>query len=224
MKLSEILQEAINLDKPIPISLKSGLEIPDIKGELLGKGVEASAYHTGQGTITKIIGIDPDESPKVSSAIRFLKLILQHQDNPFFPRIYNAKLYRNRNYKGMRDAMEYFIMVQIEKLIPFSQKNIEDIIPALFKQIGINDDEEWNFKQIRDYKYAFIGADTAFLQKTAARSKNPKFKEAIELLVPYFKQHGMDLHHGNMMIRLTPHGPQLVLTDPLPPNRYGPNS
>jgi hypothetical protein len=217
MKLSEIIQEAIDLDNAIPVNLKHGKNLPDIKGEHLGQGVEATAYHTGQGTITKIIEINPNESPKDNSTIRFLKLILQHQDNPFFPRIYNAKLYRNRNYKSTQQKIEYFMMVQIEKLTPISQKNIYDILPSIFKQIGVNPTKE-KYDDNDIYTQALLDMDVSELKELSTRSKNPKFKEAINLLAPYITRYGNDLHDENLMIRLTPHGPQLVITDPIPPN------
>jgi len=77
-----------------------------------------------------------------------------------------------------------------------------------------SDEREYEM-QIRNL-FTTIFKNKDELQKVAARSKNQQFKEAVSVLMKLSKSYDLDLHRhtDNMMFRLTPHGPQLVLIDP----------
>ena len=45
-------------------------------------------------------------------------------------------------------------------------------------------------------------------------AQNPAFKEAMVKIEEWAQMFSYDLHAGNWMFRLTPHGPQLVIIDP----------
>ena len=61
--------------------------------------------------------------------------------------------------------------------------------------------------------------DADFRKDLVANTNNPKFKEAMNLLEPFLSGSvpGVisDMHAGNWMLRLTGHGPHLVISDPL---------
>ncbi len=93
MKLKELLEADI---KTIPGKHEAGLTKPKqvSRGiKLLGSGMQGSAFkhpHIPNTVIktAKVRTKNPDDNPYVA----FVKLSLDHQDNPFFPRIYNAVL------------------------------------------------------------------------------------------------------------------------------------
>jgi hypothetical protein len=220
MKLQELF-ENIDISTETPVSFKGQKWFP-VSGDLVGTGMQAKVYHTGQGVVTKVASIGGMND----STMKFLQIILDHQDNPFFPKIYHARVYKDKDKRIDR----LVLLVQMEKLTPLSSDKIEDAAIHLFDQLGfeLNDVEErtiaaasYNSRQgVRLQmltRYVDMFFDTTQDQDNLLqKSKNPKFNEAIKLLHPYMD--GMsDLHAGNWMVRLTGHGPQLVIIDPFFP-------
>jgi len=231
MKLQEIICEKSDLSVATPINFKGRTFLP-ISGDLAGEGVQARVYHTGQGMVTKVASAESMDDP----TLKFLKIVLDNQDNPFFPKIYHARLYKDKT--GQKEHM--LIVVQMEKLTPLQSSKIEDAAIGLFHQLGfeLNQSEEYKIaerppekqKQARIQYYAryvdmFFDATEEKREKLLKSSKNPQFNEAIRLLYPYVEYGMSDLHAANWMARLTKHGPQLVIIDPFTPdsfrNEYG---
>jgi len=215
MKLQDIA-ESIDVSKTVPIDFKGRKYLP-ISGDLAGEGVQARVYKTGIGTVTKVAVIDRDAGLH-DSAVKFLELILKHQDNPFFPRIYHAKIYEDKTGERKHNIL----VVQMEKLVPLKSPKIRDSVVEMMRRLGIHEppsrhDKETFIDSI-DYNLAQFNVgvwrDDDKFKDILRRTTNPKFKEAFELMHDGFELFGTDLHSGNMMVRLTSSGPQLVVIDP----------
>lgn len=231
MKLHELLIEKIDLTKSTQVDFKGHQWLP-VSGDLVGQGVQARAYNAGMGMVNKVVVLD-DELGLQDPAVKFLDIILQHQDNPFFPKIYHARVYRDK--EGILDPI---LLVQMEKLIPITDEKIRDSVAGLFDQLGIGTKElspafkkhvskyDKSTKKILSKTSALssklmnaaMAGDSRAIARLGSRSKNPQFREAIKLLAPTMAQEGSDLHHGNWMVRLTGSGPQLVIIDPFVPS------
>jgi hypothetical protein len=102
MLLNEILYKDIpNLRQ----STKPIYDILDNKNyEIVGTGAQAIAYLHKKfpGKIIKTIQIHGPHDP----SYQFLRLILKHQDNPYFPKIFSVKMYKTiKTTYGERGAM-----------------------------------------------------------------------------------------------------------------------
>lgn len=172
--------------------------------EELGSGVSAVAFKSDKpNTVNKV----SYHSNPNDGYIKYIKEIMKKKDNPFFPRIYNAKIYKEGN--------QYALYMQMEKLLPLpipSDENpspkLEGMGERLFSNLGL------------DWKYYSreIWEDPRKLVKLAKETNNPQFAEAIKVIYPLTLRYGSDLHRKNFMIRLTGVGPQLVVTDPVTPS------
>lgn len=171
----------------------------------LGAGVQGIAFNTNKpNTIRKVYGLDDFNDPYY----QFIKMIEQHQDNPFFPRIYRHHVYKNKPLTQSRIS-DYFMtgVVMMEKLQPLYGGRIGmDVVVALFSNLGITirdvDDVQWIFD------------DRANIQKVINTTTNDTFADALRILISSGRK-SYDLHAGNWMVRLTSVGPQLVILDPV---------
>lgn len=146
-------------------------------------------------------------SPETSGTYQFIKIALKNQDNPFFPRIYNVKLYH-----------KYTLVIEMEKLVKLTSKMYDiDHVIQMFRNLGVP------LKKAQPIS-SFYPAPLRDLHNTlrdmgiselAAITTNDQFAEALRLVEPLFALGGTDLHGGNWMIRPTSSGPQLVLIDPI---------
>ena len=142
------------------------------------------------------------------------------KSNPFFPRVYNMNIIRDK--RG--NAIPTF---QMETLVEG-----EDIDPEylfnyaanyLFKNFTVDGEHEWHPD--------FIGQACIILDEIENRLsrslnksstieiKSRKLAEALELIMDIKHSNpnmfSYDMHYGNFMFRGTPNGYQLVITDPL---------
>lgn len=216
MKLQDIcLAEAIDITKSVPINFKGRKFLP-VSGDIVGQGIQSRVQQTSLGVVTKSALISPSAGMHDPS-IEFLKLILNHQDNPFFPKIYHAKI-----YKDSTGDMDHMVMIiQMEKLVPLTSSKIKDTAVQLFKQLGFGKWENDIYELPLELEKLIFSATHNQLETFLDKSRNPKFKEAVQVIVPYIKkQDAGDLHVGNWMLRLTGHGPQLVIIDPFAPMTF----
>ena len=210
------------------------------KTKRLGGGMEAEVFDhpTRPGSVIKIIKSDkpiPGVPIRPNAQMETIELFMQHQKNPFIPRIYQAK---HVSVKGGGEWM----YVEMEKLYPFTKKNIRHMIPSTLKQIGVdqqnidgliklgvNKEEtpempgEWSIKAwSKDHEiwaiiidaFQEIFNDPMKLVQLSNNAKNKQFKDAVQILLNLIHKYNLDLHPGNLMYRLTSIGPQLVLLDP----------
>jgi hypothetical protein len=148
--------------------------------------------------------------------IKFIKLTINHQDNPFFPRIYGYKIHEEEGDQSLRNDNlmydHYTVYVFMEKLIPI-HKFDDSMVRQQLKTIGIN----YTGPLTDSFELSKLMKNAADRSHIASNSLIPKFQEAMSLLEPLFKEAGSDMHIDNIMMRLTKYGPQFVIIDPLFP-------
>lgn len=118
----------------------------------------------------------------------FVKQALKHQDNPFFPRVYAAALYRRY---GCVKIHEYLV-VELERL-HHNEARAARLISYL------QDDE--NHARLK----------AAFERMKLPRNRVRHFHEAFNCFQQLRSRYRSDLHERNIMFR----GNQPVLTDPV---------
>ena len=200
------LLELVDIDRPrtvkhsldphtFPERMAGGRE----KSEELGHGTAAVAFKgKGPNVVNKTsYHASPDDG-----YIQYIKTVMKHQDNPFFPKIYNAKLYK--------EGDTYALNMQLERLYSVKNPKINDAVRHMFKEVGLDydtyDTENWD--------------DVKWVRQIQVKNvhRNPKFARAVNILIPHLRRFGSDLHRENLMVRLTGAGPQLVITDPVEPS------
>ena len=249
MKVYELLNES-NIKH---VTVKQHPDIED-KNKKLGFGFEAKVYadKTG-GTVIKEVPISGDVED--SATYQYIDKVMSNQDNPFLPRIYNAKLYTHHAMGKKK------LVVQMERLTDFNSEKVAHLLPQLLAQLGISEfdvgrgsrehiqqmrsgsqPEENDFdtaeQQERDQKVKrsqTLGelGDVLWqrFRTPAGRIKlmqgtdNAQLKSAIKVTHDILQKGAdktdkdtimkADLHDSNIMVRLTSHGPQLVITDPV---------
>ncbi len=173
--------------------------------KVLGAGVQGAALLTNKpNTIRKVYGMDDFNDPYY----QFIKMIEQHQDNPFFPRIYRHSIYKNKEFR-LSGIHSYFMtgVVLMEKLQPLYGGRIDnDTIVAMFENLGLKIDTP-------DDLYSMF-EDRKTIQKVIEKTTNDTFADALRMLLSSGRR-SYDLHSGNWMIRLTSVGPQIVILDPV---------
>lgn len=107
------------------------------------------------------------------SNYQFLRLCLKHQDNPWFPKIYNVKQYPNSKK----------IIIKMEKLHPLTDQQIKLV--------------EWLF--MFDFDFDTDKESDEYLN---IKKYNDKFLiKAMRLLAPLLKHYGTDLTPSNILCR-----------------------
>jgi hypothetical protein len=179
-------------------------------GDHMGQGTQGKAYlHPSRPN--SIIKTADVEDPETDSYVDFIKLSMKHQNNPFFPKIYNAKIVANKD----NIQYPYTLIVNMEKLQPLRDSKVSDVAKEMLERLGF----PHHVAQIPDRDHLFYYMNSSSNRaELANNTKNPQFKEALELLEPYIKYFHHDLHADNLMVRLTGSGPQIVIIDPLKPS------
>lgn len=172
----------------------------DNDSNVLGRGYFASVKPDKEDP-HMIIKKQHREDPSYDTYVDFLVNNKLAQANPHFPRIYEIS-------KGQW---------KMEKL-PFT-------LSQFFSPDNGNDQWE-NNKQIIGHMYLKDFDPARFSTRIFENPENIKlgtYRKALELVHTAREKHNQsgvgehlsdDLHPGNIMVRLTPHGPQLVITDP----------
>lgn len=127
------------------------------------------------------------------------------QDNPYFPKVYNIKVYNQNNKNSYKIKMEK--LININKLSNEEIKAIsEKIMPDNWIAMGIGDTVNDLLRYIRE-----------FLRKKVS-TKDKEFFDAINSISKIRNDNHdfrYDFHDENIAIRRTSVGPQLVILDPL---------
>jgi len=251
MKVYELLERAGNI-KHVSVS-----QLPDMEGNKpIGSGYEAKVYNSKDvGTVIKEVTIRGNVEE--SAIYNYINMVMSHQDNPFFPRINNAKLYTHKTMGAHK------LVIQMEKLTDFNNAKVEHLLPQLLDQLGIDiqdvagrskyrinqissgnygqeptsgNDEREEYRRGQERKETLGDLGDVLWQRFRTKqgreelmkvAKNPQVKEAIKLTDEVLnaadarhaaggsRETSADLHDSNIMVRLTSHGPQLVITDPM---------
>jgi len=189
----------------------------DSTGKITGvPGTFATAFnHPKSGnSVVKVVNM---EDPQLDGQVALINLALANQNNPFFPRIHNAKIYKLPQED--RYGASYRMIVNMERLrhmgiasIAGENKgtnNLTDASKHLLQMIGLQSGDIAN-----KFKIGVFLSNSNNRKYVREYSKNPQFVEAMNKMEPYFKKFHADLHGDNIMVRLTGSGPQLVLMDP----------
>lgn len=165
--------------------------------------------------VLKVVPIHDKEDPY----LQYVRMIQQHQTNPFFPKIYGIRLYDIPGGTHGSDELgnDYYapdhilLHVWMERLHPVTELDPEHVY-QLLSDVGV--DYRGRLKDDLSLRSLF---SQTFRQYPKKYTQHPKFKEALRLLEPMIRKFGQDMHIENIMVRLTSVGPQLVIVDPLWP-------
>ena len=218
MKLFELTENIkpvadfdLGMDWKIPVVQMKDSNIPAEKGDKLGQGRQARVYEfpNRPGTIIKHVSIDAGF--KDDPHANFINLAIIHQDNPFFPKIYNAKIYVNERGHGMA------LVVQMEKLHRMSSNALSEVGASLLASLGIGPESvefDNHGAQSLDNRLWQAFESSERRMELADKTKNPHLAKAIYAIEPFFRKFHNDIMSANLMLRLTSAGPHLVFTDP----------
>lgn len=196
MKLMEILS------KEIP---KLPIKLDNLKGRIsnknwnqIGQGIQADVFHhVPTNKVIKLVSISGSSDP----TYQFLRIALKHQNNPYFPRIYNIKKY----------GKEYpHLVVTLEKLHTMSDNDRDKYM----KIVGSEYIPGERYTDLRS-RVRKLWLDPQYRKQIFDRATDSNLKNALRLLEPLFKHYTPDMHFNNVMVR---HNGQLVFIDPTSPS------
>lgn len=232
MRLYELIDKSVVSGPGIKQSYKSQADQPG--SELLGKGVFGSVY-TNPNDIETAVKIsklnqgnwDADGYYKFIEKVIDLK---QETHNPYLPQIYNVKRIQPTT------KSDPYLIVEVEKLYPSASMSTEEAKLVFSKMIGRKITQQdidliqketgvdWKTKEpkpikwqwaIRNVMQAYIDDDDWGIWDNF-KIKDPQFVEALQIVRDLVNDgYTLDLHDENYMVRKTPYGNQIVLTDPL---------
>lgn len=218
MKLQDlVIEKEIRRMGNIPVVVVSHPPFAGKRKHVIGGGLQADVYAPPSlqksNKVVKVARMLVD--PEDDGYLKYVNLVLDHPDNPFFPKIYFAKM-----YQVGADSDYFYLMVELERLHEVTEKRLIDVAREQFSRLGFEEDVlEIVNNSVRGGRISELLDDADFRTYLVKNSNNPKFKEAMILLEPLLsgKFPGVvnDMHVGNWMLRLTGHGPQLVISDPV---------
>lgn len=225
MLLNELLNKSSNQIRTTKKPVSDLMDTPH--HTVVGIGAQTIAYLHKKfpGKIIKTVQI----TGKDDSIYQFLRLVLKHQDNPYFPKIFSVKMYPtneiNYNVRGdMFDDIDssedfspppsqlgYTLYIVTEKLTKLDWITYEDITKFGLQKLVLPKSLEGTYKNVNHmkFKYAFKFAD--YRQHMQQVVQDPKLKQALRLLEPLFRHYEPDMHFNNIMLR----GNQWVFIDPV---------
>lgn len=192
--------------------------------EIVGVGAQAIAYLHKKfpGKIVKTIQIFGVNDP----SYQFLRMVMKHQDNPYFPKIFSVKMYPSNiiNQQVRNDMFDdtdatgefspppsqkgYTLYVVTERLTPLKEITEEDLYSFGIRVIPPLPSAQQPSPDIR-FRRAF--RSEGYREHIRYFVKDLKLKQALRLLEPLFRHYEPDMHKGNIMLR----GKQWVFVDPV---------
>jgi hypothetical protein len=199
---------------------------PKLGSGYFGKVYDQPEGELGIGTAKKISRFDQDK-PTLDGYYAYINRLMSlkdQNDNPYLPQVYNANI-----VKPKRGA-PYFEL-DMEKLTPWKDLEEDELLTIFSRALDVQLNSVEEFRQLVGrkgvpYKDIIIEELLRYMTKTLKDPnykdikgnsiKDPQLIEAINI-IRYLEKtgYGEDLHGGNIMVRRTKYGPQLVLTDPL---------
>lgn len=205
------LKELIDFDRPRTIKKKWDDDKFAKGRNEMGSGQTTRAFHSKTpGMVDRLMYVKGLDDPY----LQFLRLIQKHQDNPYFPKVTNGKLYKTE-HKAPDGSDVYRVLMQMEKLLPLKDPRIINMMDKKMRELGVLDKEHLSrawLKILFKDKY----------DKLVSDSPDRQFRDALRLLKPYIMKYGNDLHHKNIMVRPSSKGLQPVLMDPIVPHYFHP--
>jgi hypothetical protein len=223
MKISDILSEQIET-KVTDHKTGLNLKVPHLnrheRDRVLGRGIANIVLNNKRDPHTVLRHNSNVINPHVDSSSPYYKWLVStkaYDSNPYFPRIYARSTVKDKSGKTL-------ITHEIEKLHSLDALEpevLEGIYTALFdenaierassfaKKYSMNDKHFKKLILLNCLDWTFDGrvqTSDEQLQQALKKARELSFENEIG---------GPDMHEENVMVRLTPHGPQLVLTDPI---------
>jgi len=191
--------------------------------KLLGSGVQALVYaHTKDANkIIKVVNVTGEND----ASVQFLRLCVNHENNPYFPKVYTYKMYDNSElteddidflkYRTLIQPTQekYMLVMVVERLMPLFHEDAK-FVWNMFKSLGFFDP----FNSYRNLNDLYLDIRQQFANPTRrlklkSRITDDNLIKALRLIEPLFKNFMSDLHSDNFMIR--PSTKELVIIDPV---------
>lgn len=172
----------------------------------LGSGVQSQAFsHPSESGhhIWLVTKTDSSRDPKMA----YLKSISDSAANPHFPRIEKTTTFHGNDNKQIHVS-------KVEKL-----HHLDTLEPKELHQLyhhSFGEEYQHSRRALSPESFSDI-LDSSAIGGVVFHQPNPELKSAIDHVVHVQDNNpGMiDIHANNIMARKTPHGHQLVMTDPL---------
>jgi hypothetical protein len=217
MKIHEIL------DRQITNLKTSSKPISDIwpNQTVAGIGAQSIAYLHARypDKIIKTIQVSGTADP----SYQFLRLSLNHQDNPFFPKIYNVKYHPGTHPTAAKQRDDDFDIAYDDTPPDKLQNTIVVVMEKLKPLLSISDADMMQFglanltahipsgATANNVKFTRAFRDPKWRASMQAHVSNQYLKQALRLLEPLFRHYHPDMHRNNIMLR----GNQWVFIDPI---------
>ncbi len=190
----------------------------------LGTGSFASAYsHKDRpGDVRKISGQFEVTGRTVDEFWHWVEFLSKdpNNDNPYFPRFREITVYRT-------DEAKMVYSLQVERLQSLEKLSYEQIASVYDKIWGENFKKATSVANLPGYNAPEPDYDAhhlAAMVRAAVKNSavwelvvDEEFKQAVTVVKAFTKwREGayLDLHHNNIMVRMTPYGAHLVISDP----------
>jgi len=146
----------------------------------------------------------------------FIDFLLKNKlwENPYFPRVY-----KKTSMHGKEDTSHHSVVM--EKLEPISNAEHDDLLAIIRKSFNEKGREEIKNRYSEERGYKLPDSIAKILDDAVHRGnlsfiKDEQLEKALKILNLYAKHSkvGVDIHSENIMVRRTPVGLQLVISDP----------
>lgn len=189
------------------------------RGPVMGSGIYSTVTKDlDDPHMVRKLHHDPDTAG-LDGFVKWGEYMIKHKlmNNPHLPRIYNIS-------KEMIDGGGFVYEYTMEELTPLSKGNIrKDEFEALWRQHMSEesypeDADEMSGEELMGFLGSIIMAAIEGDDKSLNDITSESLKEAVLHLRHYYEEESSnpipDVHSDNVMMRRTPHGLQLVVTDP----------
>lgn len=198
----------------------------------MGNGAEAVVIKApDHPEVIKIVG--NDIALKQNSSLQYALACQKYADsNPFLPRVHSIKKFKNpRPYEGQDleyvefEDVKYYYVIHMEELLDLREIETDngDLLRVLANKTFAGAErriQSFATDEIADWMCAMVVMIVK--HPDSAKSLGITIKDkgliAASTLIKNIerKTNGyLDIHIDNVMVRIGPHGPQLVITDPL---------
>lgn len=231
MKIKELISE-IKFKPRISNKSTSGV-LQSPKLQFIAAGCQAIAYYhkTHPNTVVKVAAVSGEDDP----LWQFLRVCINHPNNPYFPKVFNHKIFNLKNvtpeeedylethpefeYLPIYDKRKMQILLVTERLHETSSEQFEDVL----KQLGLHEyitryqkgmQLNSSYNVTTEIAWAKLMDTSTFRRDIRSYANDKHFKDAMRILEPLFAHQGFyaDVHLANMMSRSNGH---LVFNDPL---------
>jgi acylphosphatase len=229
----------LELRPDLPQSAKK-VQIPITKNaKQLGMGIQGFArkFLGRPNTVVKVALMGKQDAYE-----EFIKIVINHQDNPFFPRIHAVKKYRidaldmsdyeflaNRLGSSISPGMEEDILDNMTWMVIIVMEELKSAENRKYEHAVVQNITQLFGENVMKQIYEILGRDDdmdvdtllsalsqVFICKQVIKdTPNPKFRDALRLMVPLLNKFYADIRGSNVMVRLSAQGPQLVFIDPV---------